>query len=77
MSLEESAAATFHEVQVKKFSKPQLLQLHYVYTILNQILFTQNFKRELFNLVLVSEKFELFSYSQKGSQCRCGILWAL
>ena len=33
MSLEESAAATFHEVQVKKFSKPQLLQLHYVYTI--------------------------------------------
>ena len=33
MSLEESAAATFHEVQVKKFSKPQLLQLYYVYTI--------------------------------------------
>ena len=33
MSSEESAAATFHEVQVKKFSKPQLLQLHYVYTI--------------------------------------------
>ena len=76
MSLEESAAATFHEVQVKKFSKPQLLQLHYVYTILNQILFTQNFKREL-QLGVVSEKFELFAHSQKGSQCRCGILWAL